>query len=56
VTPSAFPELEELGFAGAALLGSIWDAESPLGAMEKALEADANTSWTGKLLNCNALL
>jgi hypothetical protein len=50
VTPSAFPELAELGFAGAALLGSIWNAENPLEAMEHALEADAKTPWKQKLL------
>jgi hypothetical protein len=45
VTPAAFSELAELGFAGAALLGSIWDAENPLEAIEQALEADAKTCW-----------
>lgn len=48
-TPSAFPEMAGMGFAGAALLGSIWNAENPLAAMEEALQEDAKTSWKGKL-------
>ena len=39
VTPARFPELAELGFAGAALLGSIWSAEDPLAAWEAARRA-----------------
>lgn len=39
VTPERFPELAELGFAGAALLGSIWSADDPLAAWEAAKRA-----------------
>ena len=39
VTPERFPELAELGFAGAALLGSIWSADDPLAAWEAAKHA-----------------
>jgi hypothetical protein len=49
VTTFVFPELAELGFAGAALLGSIWNAENPVAAMDQALEVDAKTSWKEKL-------
>ncbi len=48
-TPSVLSELAELGFAGAALLGSIWYAENPLTAMEQALEADSKIVWKRKL-------
>ncbi|KAL4514653.1 hypothetical protein Ndes2437B_g01030 [Nannochloris sp. 'desiccata'] len=46
--PLFFSELAEMGFAGAALLGSIWNVENPLAAMEEALEEDAKTSWKGE--------
>lgn len=39
VTPERFAELADLGFAGAALLGSIWSAEDPLAAWEAARRA-----------------
>jgi thiamine-phosphate pyrophosphorylase len=42
VTPERFGELAELGFAGAALLGAVWQASDPLEAWERALrQADA---------------
>lgn len=41
VTPERFPELAELGFAGAALLGGIWGADYPLQAWEVARDAAA---------------
>ncbi len=39
VTPDKFAELQELGFAGAALLGGIWQADDPVAAWEAAAEA-----------------
>lgn len=39
VTPDRFSELAELGFAGAALLGSIWAADDPLAAWDAARRA-----------------
>lgn len=41
VTPDRFAELQELGFAGAALLGGIWQADDPVAAWEAAAEAAA---------------
>lgn len=37
VTPDKFEELRELGFAGAALLGAVWQAPDPVAAFEAAL-------------------
>lgn len=39
VTPERFAELAALGFAGAALLGCIWQAEDPLAAWDAARRA-----------------
>jgi len=36
VTPDKFEKLAELGFSGAALLGSIWGAPDPAVAWEAA--------------------
>ena len=36
VTPDRFGELADLGFAGAALLGAVWQAADPLAAFERA--------------------
>ena len=44
--PSRFSELAELGFAGAALLGAVWNAKDPISALECALEEDMQTNWT----------
>lgn len=41
VTPDKFAELQELGFAGAALLGGIWQADDPIAAWEAAADAAA---------------
>lgn len=39
MTPDKFAELSKLGFAGAALLGSVWHAASPVSAFKAALQA-----------------
>lgn len=35
-----------MGFSGAALLGSVWNARDPIAALEEALEEDSKTDWS----------
>lgn len=49
VTPDRFQDLVNLGFAGAALLGAVWDAPDPLLAWEQAKQAAEEISWEGSL-------
>jgi len=45
VTPANFEELASLGFAGAALLGAVWNATDPVEACSIALEAASAAEW-----------
>lgn len=55
VVPEKFKELKELGFSGAALLGSVWNADNPLAAMDKSLDEAAKIGWSGDSLHSQDL-
>jgi thiamine monophosphate synthase len=45
VTPASFEELAGWGFAGAALLGTVWESEDPVAALAHALHVYETVDW-----------